>query len=263
MEPFYFGPAQRRLFGIYHPPPSESDRRVGVVLCYPAGQEYIRSHRAFLQLALRLSAAGFHTLRFDYSGCGDSALGSEHGDLGLWTQDTVTALLELREGGDLSRLCLIGLRVGGSIALLTALEQGGVEDLILWDPILNGREYLKEIRRQHQEWLSGSFARTRRSESTPEEVLGFPLTEHLTTSLTGLDLSHPKVLPTERVLLMNTQVENALIPFSKHLEALGTQVEHRYLATPPIWLKQKDELGNLTIPTAVLDSLVDWMARRG
>ena len=52
-----------------------------MVLCYPGGQEYIRSRRAFRQLAIRLSSAGFPVLRFDYHGCGDSSGDDDEGKI--------------------------------------------------------------------------------------------------------------------------------------------------------------------------------------
>ena len=79
MEPFYFGPAGgRRLFGVFHEPPASRRRGCGVVLCYPLGTEYTSYYRAYRQLALSLAENGFHVLRFDFRGCGDSE-GEEHG----------------------------------------------------------------------------------------------------------------------------------------------------------------------------------------
>ncbi len=266
MEPFHFGSSGRRLFGVYHPPLPDADRGVGVVLCYPTGQEYIRSHRAFLQLAIRLSAAGFPTLRFDYSGCGDSEHGFGQGGLSQWAEDSATALRELREGSGVAQLCLIGLRIGGSIAAITAANHGDVEALVLWDPIAEGGKYLMEIRAQHQEWLRGSFARPRRSmwKSPPpppilEEVLGFPLSAALVSSLHELDLLCLDALPAKRVLVVDTQREDASIPLLERLRALGSDAEHQHVSAPPVWVKQGDELGNVAVPAAVLDALVGWM----
>ena len=68
-----------------------------MVLCYPWGSEYIHAHRALRQLATRLSMAGFHTLRFDYFGTGDSAGEMEDADLGVWEDDIETAIEELKK----------------------------------------------------------------------------------------------------------------------------------------------------------------------
>ena len=72
MIPFFFGQSHRRIFGLYHPPPANCAFRGAVVLCQPLGTEFINAHRAMRQLAIMLSNAGFHVLRFDYYGTGDS-----------------------------------------------------------------------------------------------------------------------------------------------------------------------------------------------
>ena len=73
MRPFYFGDSEEALYGVYHSPQGEH-RDEGVVLCAPFGQEAMRTHRALRQLATLLTKRGYHVLRFDYRGTGDSAL---------------------------------------------------------------------------------------------------------------------------------------------------------------------------------------------
>ena len=109
MITFYFGPTDKSLFGIYHKPKSMKDRRKGIVLCYPMGQEYIRSHRALHQLAIKLSGTGFHVLRFDYYGCGDSFGYCQEGNLNQWTQDIQIAIQKLKSYEYVSNTCLCNL----------------------------------------------------------------------------------------------------------------------------------------------------------
>mgnify|MGYP000938062683 CR=1 FL=1 len=45
-KPFFFGPADRALFGCFHEPTGAVDRDLGVVLCNPLGHEAVRAHRA-------------------------------------------------------------------------------------------------------------------------------------------------------------------------------------------------------------------------
>lgn len=90
-------------------------------------------------LAVRLSLAGFHTLRFDYFGTGDSA--GEEGDTdaaGLQA-DVVTAVETLQDLAATEKVTLIGLRAGANVAAsAAAASRGAIEALILWDPILPG-----------------------------------------------------------------------------------------------------------------------------
>ena len=110
VQPFYFGSASRRLFGCYHEP-AESGRGMGVVLCQPLWREYIRAHRAFKQLAVRLSDRGFAVLRFDYYGCGDSDGEDNEGDLRGWTDDVSAAIDELRIRSGVNTADLVGLPI--------------------------------------------------------------------------------------------------------------------------------------------------------
>ena len=126
IEPFFFGGESRPLFGVYHPPTGARIRDVGVVLCYPMGQEYTCVHRAFLQLARRLSSTGFHVLRFDFWGCGDSAGTCEEGRPRLWVQDIATAIEALRDG-QATRICIVGLRWGATLAALCCSQRCDVQ----------------------------------------------------------------------------------------------------------------------------------------
>ena len=54
MIPMYFGRSEAPLYGVYHAP-VDFDSRQAAVFCYPFGQEYMRAHRAYRQLATRLT----------------------------------------------------------------------------------------------------------------------------------------------------------------------------------------------------------------
>ena len=64
MTPFYYGEPGRRLFGIYEPPVTAKGTPRAAVLCHPFAQEQIRAYRAMRRLAVRLTRAGWHVLRF-------------------------------------------------------------------------------------------------------------------------------------------------------------------------------------------------------
>jgi len=143
--PFWFGPTERPLFGWVHLP--EGNRaRAGVVLCPPLGPEYSAAYATLRLLAERLAAVGFVVLRIDYDGTGDSA-GEEDdpGRLPAWEASVRHALGLLRQAG-LAQLALVGMRFGSALAALAARSDGGVDCLVLWDPVYSGRSYLAEQR---------------------------------------------------------------------------------------------------------------------
>ncbi len=83
---FFFGDAERTLYGVHHHP-STTSQQIAILLCYPLGHEYMRSHRAFVRLSDQLAVKGFHVLRFDYFSTGDSAGDDGEACLDDWLGD--------------------------------------------------------------------------------------------------------------------------------------------------------------------------------
>lgn len=184
--PLFFGPADR-LFGVYHPPDAAPRRAGGIVLCYPGGHEYLRVQRTYRNAAVALARLGFPVLRFDYSGCGDSAGDGAEADLATWSADLDTAIAEVQRRAGASRVALAGVRLGASIAWLAASARQDVEALVAWDPIVDGDAYVNDQLALEDRWLADpSRARTaRRTEGT---LLGFPFNARLEQSLRLLRL---------------------------------------------------------------------------
>src|SRR5690606_20757112 len=145
MEVFYFGQAPVQLLGVYHPPALDCDRLQGVLLCYPFGQEYMRAHRAFRQLAESLAAKGYHVLRFDYRGSGDSSGDMDDVSAEDWLADIATAVGELRDLSGVHAVTLVGLRLGALLAAVHAARAGDISRLVLWDPFASGQAFVDEI----------------------------------------------------------------------------------------------------------------------
>lgn len=147
MEAFYFGPSAGYLFGAYHPP-QNGNRREGIVLCNPFGQEYMRAHRSLRRLAINLAAQGYAVLRFDYRGTGDSAGTLEGLTAQDWQDDISSAVQELMDIAAVSKVSLLGLRVGALMAAQIADKNPKISRLVMWDPIISGQAYIDEISRE-------------------------------------------------------------------------------------------------------------------
>ena len=265
MEPFYFNTSERPLFAVYHPPHRGATRKLGIVLCYPMGQEYIRSHRAFVQLAQRLSAAGFHCLRFDYSGCGDSAGDIADAGTEQWMRDIGGAIDELRDGVGTEDICLIGLRLGATLAALVGAQRGDAEQMILWEPVLHGQGYIDELKTNHRDRLRRSFANppTDGGNDGVVELLGFPLTKPLAAAIERLDLTRLEAKPANGILLLGNTEESRLRPLLEHYRHLGIQADHLFVPAPPVWRETKTDadapLGACLVPSDVLNAAVAWL----
>lgn len=130
------GVAGREIFALHDPAVKGAPRARAAVICNPEGIEQVYSHRALRHLAVRLARRGFHVLRFDYYGTGDS--GGEDGEAtrdGM-VGDVAFAIEAARDAAAVAQVALIGLRAGADIAAAYARRQTGeIASLVLWDPL--------------------------------------------------------------------------------------------------------------------------------
>lgn len=258
IEPFYFGVPPKELYGCHHRPQRLHPKACVVVLCYPIGQEYIQSHRAFYQLAVRLSRVGFHVLRFDYFGCGDSSGDFEEGTLAQWTTDIHIAIRAIQNRSGLKSTCLVGLRIGATLALKAAVDCYDVGSLILWEPVLHGKNSLEELAETQRTFLrslrlnSGwAFSRSKRL----DEVLGFTLSSNLKEDLEEIHMGRLEFRSDLKLLTLHNSEESARI-HGLHLTKGDLHADSRVVVDYKVWAH---ELYLRLIPVKTLDYLVNWV----
>lgn len=165
-----------------------------MLLCNPFGEEAARAHRTYRVLASQLERAGYPTLRFDYSGTGDSLGDAEDCTLDAWLTDIAAAGEELRGASGAKRLVVVGLRLGASLAAL-ATSRGPLRPrhLILWDPVVSGASYLRALAEAHRAYMRdevhGWIDRLPVSpDGIPAEALGTAIPPALAEALAGIEL---------------------------------------------------------------------------
>jgi len=260
MEPLLFGPAERQLFGWLHLPCDRAPRRTAAVLCAPFGQEYVLAHRALFGLASRLAEAGFAALRFDWFGTGDSAGELTQASVAAWLEDLRLAVDTLRARVRCDDVALVGMRLGGSLAALAgaSLEPAA---LVLWDPVVDGEAFLRELALAH-------WRETRPSAPPPElfrepltEASGFPVSDALREGLRAIDLEAAELEPGLPLLLLETSSGDGAAAADgagllRKWKARGHAVETLRFPGPAAW--QEDEQ-RVLVPRAALDGAVRWM----
>jgi alpha/beta superfamily hydrolase len=260
MEPFYFGESGKQLFGCYHAPEAEPTRGCGVVLCYPMGHEYIQFHRAYRQLALHLSRAGFPVLRFDFFACGDSSGHCEEGSIHQWLLDITAAIGEMKRRSDVTKLCLVGLRLGGTLSMMVGAERRDIGGMVLWDPVVSGTAYVNRLKTSHRKMLR--FAHVKEKGDTKgdkvTEILGFAHTEALLIDIENLDLLSIEAKPADNILVIQSDEETDQRQLKKSLEGMRARVDFLHCPTPQIWTWIED-FGKVVVPYQVLQSVVFWM----
>ena len=253
MEPFFFGPSDRQLFGVFHPPSGGPARDWGVVLCQPLEHEFYNAHRCLRQLAQALSDDGLAVLRFDYFGTGDSAGAWEETSLAQWLDDIDCAIAEMRWRG-CARVCLAGLRFGATLAALFSAERRRVDALVLWEPVASGEAYLRELEVFHQTQTAGTAAA--RPGAKPE-LLGFEYSGQMRREIGRVDLRVTSqglgcdVLLIEGAGRANDGLRATLQGTARHLD---------HFETPPVqhfWFYYPDRS---LLPGQIPRSVLSWMA---
>ncbi len=250
MNSFYFGSSERPLFGVHHPPKGKETRSEGVVLCYPMGQEYMRSHRAFRQLANLLVRRGHHVFRFDYFGTGDSAGASEDGSLSQWVSDVGSAIEEFKDNASVQRVSLVGLRLGAALATLAAADRDDVEKLVLWDPVVRGSSYLGELLAAAKLPAAASSA-----PNGTIGVLGFPLTQALRAELAQLDLGRVEEAGARALEIVVSSERPEWSELHAAWAGRGLPVRHECIPSGGNW-NEVDNFGSALLPQELIQGIV-------
>jgi uncharacterized protein len=215
VQPLYFGDARRPLFGVYHPPQGTRPRDLGVVLCYPAPQEYMGSHWAMRKLALAVAREGLPVFRFDYYGTGDSAGETSDGTLEQWRQDITAACDEIKDIAGVRRVSVVGFRLGAALAAQAALK---VRDLVLWEPVVEGRAYLEELREIHARIFAHCLYPPRVGPSgAMGELMGLVLPAAQEEATARVVLAQPLACKAERVVIVVSQRRPQYEKLAAHL----------------------------------------------
>jgi len=186
VTPFYFGSEDAPLFGVYSPPSLTVTRNAAVLICAPLAMEYMRTHYAVRLVGSQLARAGFHVLRFDYRGTGDSSGNVDTGMFDRWCNDIELAAHELLQRSGVQNLTVVGLRMGAALAV-EALAKRNIKAraLVLWDPIVSGAEYLLTLEKLHAETVFDRKAPLRSS----DELMGARFPQDLRNTIQDFDLA--------------------------------------------------------------------------
>jgi pimeloyl-ACP methyl ester carboxylesterase len=257
--PLYFGKPGEELYGCHHLPRSLHGRQCGVVLCYPFGHEYIRVHRAFYQIAMRLSQLGFHVLRFDYFGCGDSSGDFEQGTVLRWITDIHASIKELQVRSGLSAICLIGIRFGATLALQAACYNSYIEGLVLWEPIFNGELYIKELFETHRLFVEMNIPKGIRSLVTSivqdNEVVGYPVSSQLKQDIQSIRIEGLDLNPNMKILTVCNK-ESVEPDKERTFAHLNPQPNFQEIADHRVWT---NEVYKRLIPLDTINFIVNWV----
>jgi hypothetical protein len=254
----HFGPAAHRLLGALHTPGRLRQRSAAVLLCNPFGEEAARAHRIYRVLATQLERSGYPVLRFDYSGTGDSMGESDDARVARWLDDVEVAADELRTHAGNRKLVAVGVRLGATLAGLASARGARLRHLVLWDPVVDGPGYLRELAAAHRTYMrhelgDAGWDRVPMSAAgAPSESLGTPITAALAADLAAIDLAGAE-LRSDHVTVISTAPSPPLERLRARLGSAGA----RWIDQPgsPAW-NSDAALNASVVPMEIVQAVV-------
>ncbi len=261
-RPLYFPAENRTLFGWLHPASGPSQSDLGVVICKPFGYDAICAHESIRAFAENCAAAGANTLRFDYSGTGDSGDGPDGDEtVSRWCADIEAAIDALQRTCGTKRICLLGIRLGALLGALVAARRP-VDCQIAIAPVVSGRRYVRELR-AFQAGASTSVAAASPGNGDPVrpglEVTGFWLSDLTVEKLKRTDLADTPVSRGSAALIVDRKELPDARRWADHLESAGTQV--RYVALPG-YADMVSTPHAAVIPVDIVRATHEWLESR-
>lgn len=231
----------------------------GILYLHPFAEEMHKSRRMAALQARQFAATGYAVLQVDLTGCGDS-----HGDFldaswDKWLSDAACAHAWL-SSKIATPIKLWGLRTGATLAVHLAKDLPEVASLLLWQPVVNGEQFLKQFLRIRtaSDMLNGDSSqnnalRARLAAGESLEVGGYCLSAQLANDLGRLKLAES--LPRCPVVWLEVGADNSNLPApagQRVVEAwrtAGVEVQTRTVAGEPFWVTQE-----ITECAALLDA---------
>ena len=206
-RPLWLDVAPDPTFGTHHAPAPSTARSTAVLILPPWGWDEVTSYAARRAWAERLAADGYHALRIDLPGTGDSGGAAADPDrVQAWTDAVTSAAAWLRSQPGVTRVAAIGLGLGGLIASRAIAQGARIDDLALWSAPVRGRSFLRELR-AFAAMQSSRYSLTGdpEPELLPEgwvEVGGFVLSAETVSDLGPLEITDIPAGRLQRALLL-------------------------------------------------------------
>ncbi|MCM8613533.1 hydrolase 2, exosortase A system-associated [Accumulibacter sp.] len=146
LEAFFLPANPGQRFALLHWPDHACKLSGAVVFVPPFAEELNKSRRMVALQARAMAAAGYAVLQIDLLGCGDSSGDLVDASWEAWLDDVELACAWLQQRTR-APLWLWGHRTGCLLANEAANRMQCAVDLLFWQPVLVGKQYLQQFLR--------------------------------------------------------------------------------------------------------------------
>ncbi len=109
-----------------------------------------------VEIARTLNSQGVNTIHFDYYGTGDSGGELYEIDFKKSINDAKEIIRYIKSNYTPTKIILFGIRFGADLAMRVAREYDELDNLILFEPVINGKYFYKEkkyiVKSNHLLW---------------------------------------------------------------------------------------------------------------
>lgn len=214
----------------------------GVVVCPPFGDERKSAWRVLTHMARTLSAAGYPVVQFDYWGCGESAGDFLDASVSTRLRDISAAADYLRQVADIENLCLLGLRLGATLATRVATERNDCTSMVLIEPIVSVSKYFDRMmqRKKLRQMITAGRAEGGEDGSDIVDLDGYAVRRATLEELQQLTFHTPDGECQENTLLVQVSFNESLRSNTEEAVELlrdqaGAQPMVKKLVMPPFW----------------------------
>jgi pimeloyl-ACP methyl ester carboxylesterase len=189
------------------------------------------AHWAFRRLSAMLAREGFHVLRFDWTGTGDSWGQVENGTIDAWLEDVAMARQELQDNSGAKHVSVVGMRLGATLAQLACTRNVTAAQLVLWEPVVKGRAYLAELQASD---VTANLRLLRDGRRRWDELMGFRVPSALRRALEDVDVLKLPAPHAERVALVTGHDRVDHRELRDALTHAGATVSHDLVPEDPV-----------------------------
>jgi alpha-beta hydrolase superfamily lysophospholipase len=195
-------------------------------------------------LARVLAAEGFYVLRYHGPGSGDSEMAAGEATLEHYVSSAADAADLLHERvPSIANVGFVGARFGGTVAAL-AHERSGRSALVLWEPVVRGRTFMRSLIRQAIASrvtlgaAGGSFDEMQNVMRHDGfiDLQGVPLHRDLFDDITRIDLVRDLTIPPRHSLIVQvsaaTTAKQDLNRLTKRRSDLGSHSSMTFATSP-------------------------------
>jgi alpha-beta hydrolase superfamily lysophospholipase len=246
MKHLLIGPSNKKIF-VSIIPPKRNNLNEAVLLCYPFGQEYMRAHKTFRQLANLLSRKGYTVMKFDYPGTGDSYEDGKNIGYNDWLEGAHSVLDFFKSETKHDKIHVLGLRLGALVAAELATKNAYIQKLVLWDPFANGASYIQDCTTQLSDPLL-----------VPNNVWnihGYPLPKIFREQVLSSNIEKMTFPETVNVIQILSHKNNDSKMIQK---AHYKQVTQKVTGPASNW-NYVDVVGSILMPTMLIQSIVSTL----